>query len=305
MDVKQFTAVMMAGFCLYDYVYSSTYKLGNNMLLKEKVVFVSGASRGVGKEIAIKAGLLGAHVYITAKTAEPHAKLPGTIYTAAEEIAQAGAASVTPIVCDIRELSTLESAIKQAGDKHGVIDVLVNNASALYLLPSDSISQSKFDLMQQIIVRASFFAAQYALPYLKKSEMANIMNIAPALDIKAKWFNTHTAYTLCKFASSMMVTGLSHEFKSYGVRVNALWPATFLHTAAVEFVVGGDALEHTRHPRIMADAAMEILLNKQGTGEFYLDHQVIKEMGGEPSSYDMIAGKKPQLDIYVEETDLT
>ncbi len=274
------------------------------MSLHEKVVFVSGASRGVGKEIALKAGSLGAHVYITGKTAEPHAKLPGTIYTAAEEIKQAGAASVTPIVCDIRDLQALEAAIKQAGDKHGVIDVLVNNASALYLLPSESITQSKFDLMHQIIVRASFFAAQYALPYLQKSSMPNLMNIAPAVDVQAKWFNNHTAYTLCKFASSMMVTGLANEFKPYGVRVNALWPATFLYTAAVEFVVGDEALAHTRHPRIMADAAMEILLNKEGTGAFYLDHKVIKEMGGNPSSYDTNAGKKPQVDIYVEEADL-
>lgn len=274
------------------------------MSLKNKVVFVSGASRGVGKEIAMKAGSLGAHVFITAKTTEPHPKLPGTIYTAAEEIKTAGAASVTPIVCDVRDVAQLESAVKQAGETHGVIDILVNNASALYLLPSDSITQSKFDLMHEIIVRASLFTAQFALPYLKKSSMANIMNIAPSLSLKPKWFGNHSVYTICKFSSSMMVVGLANEFKDDGVRVNALWPATLLHTAAVEFVVGDDALKVTRHPRIMADAAMEVLLNKSGTGEFYLDHNVIKDMGIDPNTYNSNDGIDPQIDIYVEKDDL-
>lgn len=134
--------------------------------------------------------------------------------------------------------------------------------------------------------------------------MANIMNIAPSLNLKPKWFGKHSVYTICKFSSSMMVTGLANEFKDENIRVNALWPATFLHTAAVEFVVGEEVLQATRHPRIMADAAMEVLLNKEGTGEFYLDHNVIKDMGIDPNTYNSNEGVEPQIDIYVEKSDL-
>lgn len=272
--------------------------------LKDKVVFVSGASRGVGKEIAIKAGSLGAHVIITGKTAEPHPKLPGTLFTAADEIKQAGAASVTPIVCDVRDLNALKDAIVETGEKHGVIDVLINNASVLYLRGVREIEEKTFDLMHQIIVRASFFSAKYALPYLKKSELRQVLNIAPTLSLEPKWFNNSTAYTIAKFSSSMMVTGLAHELKSDNIAVNALWPATLLNTAAVEFVLGGEqALAKTRHPNIMADAAVEVLLNKSVTGEYFLDHNVILEMGKNPDDYNT-SEQTPQIDIYVEPSDL-
>jgi len=274
-------------------------------LLKDKVVFIGGATRGVGKAIAIKAAKEGAHVVITGKTDKPHPKLPGTIHSAKEEIEAAGAKSVTAIVCDVRDLESLKAAIDQVGEHFGRIDVLVNNASALYLLPTEALTEKAFDLMHQIIVRGSLFASKYALPYLKNSEMRQIINIAPSVEMKPKWFGNHTAYTLCKFASSMMVTGLAHEFKGDKISVNALWPATLLNTAAVKFVLGGDAaLAHTRDPKIMADALCEVI-KKNVTGEYFLDDQVIREMGKDPDSYATVAGNKPYVDLYVEEAELT
>lgn len=279
-------------------------------LLANKVVFVSGGSRGVGKEIAKKAGSLGAHVIITGKTAEPHPKLPGTLYTAAEEIEKAGAASCTPIICDVRDLASVKSAITEAGEKYGQIDILVNNASALYLKSIYDIEEKTFDLMNKVIVRSSYFNVKYALPYLLQSGIKQVLNIAPSVDLQDKWFagplGSHTAYTIAKYASSMMVTGLAAELKKDGISVNALWPATLLNTAAVEFVLGGDeALKRTRHPSIMADAAFEILLNKNVSGEYFLDDKVVSDMGKNPSDYNTVPGVTPTIDIYVNKEDVT
>ncbi|MFZ9035292.1 MAG: SDR family oxidoreductase [Francisellaceae bacterium] len=272
------------------------------MNLKDKVVFVSGASRGVGKAIAIRAAKDGAHVIITGKTDKPHPKLPGTLFSAAEEIKAAGAASVTPVICDVRDLEHVEQAIKSTGDRFGRIDVLVNNASALYLQPIDMLTEKHFNLMHEVIVRASLFSVKYALPYLLKSGLKQVLNIAPKADIVGKWFANHTAYTLCKFSSSMLVTGLAEELKDSGIHINGLWPATLLNTAAVKFVLGGDEmLKHTRDPMIMADAAYEIVANKTVSGEFFLDALVVKSIGIDPDSYATAIGIEPYIDLYVEE----
>ncbi|WP_119342838.1 SDR family oxidoreductase [Facilibium subflavum] len=270
--------------------------------LEGKVIVITGATRGVGKAIAIKAAEDGAHVVIIGKTDKPHPKLPGTVHSAADEVKAAGAKSVFPIVCDVRDLDALKKHIEQIGQHFGHIDIVVNNASALYLQSCTEVSEKAFDLMHQIIVRSSFFMSQYAYPFLKKSSVKQILNIAPKVDMKAKWFGNHTAYTLCKFASSMMVTGLANEFKADGIHVNALWPATLLNTAAVKFVLGGDqALAHTRDPRIMADAAYHIFTALNVSGEYFLDVDLIKKMGKNPDDYATVAGNKPFIDLYVEE----
>ena len=273
--------------------------------LTGKVVYISGATRGVGKAIAIKAAEAGAHVVITGKTDKPHAKLPGTIHSAAKEIKAAGALSVMPIVCDVRDLLSLKASIDKVGQAFGRIDVLVNNASALYLSSITDLSEKAFELMYQIIVRASFFSVKYALPYFKKSSLKQVLNIAPKVDMRAKWFKDHSAYTLFKYGASMLVTGLACELEKAGISVNALWPATLLNTAAVKFVLGGEAaLAHTRDPAIMADAACEIF-KKAVTGAYFLDVDIIRQMGKNPDDYATIPGNQPYLDLYVDENQLS
>lgn len=268
-----------------------------------KTVFITGGTRGVGLEIAKRFAKDGANVVIVGKTVDPHPKLPGTLATATEEIRAAGAKEVLAIPCDVRDLDALNLAITATGAKFGKIDVLVNNASALYLLRTIDLTPSKFNLMHEVIVRASLFAGQFALPYLQKSENPHIIHLAPKPALLAKWFKGHTAYTLCKFSSSMLVIGLASEFAEFGIAVNAIWPKTLLATAAVQNLLGGDnSINHSRHPRIVADAAY-ILSNKpvSHSGNFHLDEELVNEVGGNLDDYSIISGSKLYTDLYVEE----
>lgn len=265
-------------------------------------VFITGGSRGVGLEVAKKFAKDGANIVIIGKTVDPHPKLPGTLATAKAEIEAAGAKEVLAIQCDVRDLDSLKNAIDTAGEKFGKIDILVNNASALYLLNSTEITPSKYNLMQEVIVRGSLFASQFALPYLKKSANPRIIQLAPKISLLPKWFAGNTAYTIFKYSSAMMVMGLAEEFKQYGIAVNAVWPKTLLATAAVQNLLGGDkAIAHSRHPRIVADA-IHYLVKKptMHSGHYYYDDELINEQNIDLAGYSLTAGGELIADIYVE-----
>lgn len=268
-----------------------------------KNVFITGASRGVGLEIAKRFAREGANIAIVAKTTEEQTKLAGTIWSAKEEIERSGAGKVLAIPCDVRDLDALKNAINLAGETFGSIDVLVNNASSLYLLKTEELPEKRFDLMHDIILRASIFAAKYALPYLKKSNNPHIISLAPRPDMQSKWFENHTAYTLCKFASGMLVFGLASEFKPYGIAANAIWPATLLDTAAVQNLLGGEAsVKRSRKPAIVADAVF-IITNKNSreySGNFVLDEEIIKAENLNLDDYSVIPGSDLITDLYVE-----
>lgn len=269
--------------------------------MSKKTIFITGASRGVGLAIAKRFAAEGANIAIVAKTVEAHPKLPGTLWSARDEIKAAGANEVLAIPCDIRDLEALKAAINEAGQHFGHIDALVNNASSIYLQKTADVSEKQFDLMHGVIVRASFFAVQYALPYLLKSSNAHILNIAPKPDLQPKWFKNHTAYTLCKFASGMMVMGLAAELSSQKIAVNALWPATLLDTAAVQNLLGGaNAVARARKPSIMADAAYYVLNQPIAhTGNYYLDEEIIIKSGLDLESYSVVPGSELLPDLYV------
>ena len=267
-----------------------------------KNIFITGASRGVGLEIAKVFAKDGANIAFVSKTTEVHPKLEGTIYTARDELLSLGANDVTAIKCNVMELDELQKAITTVGEKYGHLDLLVNNASSIYLLNTESVSEKQYSLMHGIIVQSSLFATKYALPFLEKSDNPHILQIAPKPDLKAKWFSKHTAYTLCKFSASMMVIGHASEFAKHGIAVNALWPATLLNTAAVKNLLGGDvAIARSRYPSIMADAAFHItqLDSKLYTGDFYLDEAVIKSIGGDLDKYSVVSGASLITDLYV------
>jgi citronellol/citronellal dehydrogenase len=249
--------------------------------LKGKTMFISGGSRGIGLAIALRAAQDGANVVIAAKTTEPHPKLPGTIYTAAEEIEKAGGKALACKV-DIRHEENVQAAMDQAVETFGGIDILVNNASAISLTGTAQTSMKRFDLMHQINARGSFLCSKLALPHLKKAENPHILNLSPPLSMKAKWFKNHSAYTLAKYSMSVWVLGMSAEFASLGIAVNALWPRTAIDTAAVRNLLGGDAMANaSRKPEIMADAAHLILTkdSREFTGNFVVDETILREEG--------------------------
>jgi len=252
------------------------------MSLKNKTIFMSGGSRGIGLAIAKRAARDGANVAIAAKTAEPHPKLAGTIYTAAKEIEDVGGKAL-PLICDIRDEDAVQNSVDACVDKFGGIDICVNNASAISLTPTPLTPMKKYDLMNQVNARGTFLMSQKCYPHLKKSENAHIINIAPPLDMSAKWFRNHTAYTMAKYGMSMCTLGMAEEFRKDGISVNSLWPMTSIDTAAVRNVLGGDAMaKMSRTPEIMADAAY-ILMNKSAaefTGQFVIDEFILAE-GGE------------------------
>jgi citronellol/citronellal dehydrogenase len=249
--------------------------------LKGKTIFVSGGSRGIGLAIALRAARDGANVAIAAKTAEPHPKLKGTIYTAADEIRAAGGKAL-PILCDIREESQVVAAVDQTVSEFGGIDVCINNASAISLTDSQATDMKRFDLMMNINTRGTFMVSKYCIPHLKRAGNPYILMLSPPLDMKTKWFEHSTAYTMAKFGMSMCVLGLAGELKSAGVAVNALWPRTTIATAAVGNLLGGDAMMRaSRTPEIMGDAAYAILTRpaREFTGQFCIDDKVLYASG--------------------------
>jgi len=251
------------------------------MSLKGKTIFMSGGSRGIGLAIAMRAARDGANIVIAAKTAEPHPKLPGTIYTAAKEIEEAGGKAL-PVVCDIREEANVQRAVDAAVEKFGGIDICINNASAISLTPTAMTPMKRYDLMNQVNARGTFLLSKLCQPHLKNSANPHILNLAPPLDMHPKWFARHTAYTMAKYGMSMCVLGMAEEFKPMGIAVNALWPMTSIDTAAVRNVLGGDAMAKiSRTPDILADSGHIILTSdaKTHTGNFYIDELVLREHG--------------------------
>src|SRR5688572_24326750 len=228
--------------------------------LKGKTLFITGASRGIGLAIAKRAARDGANVAIAAKTAEPHPKLPGTIYTAAKEIEEAGGKAL-PVLCDIQFDEQVADAVKKTVETFGGIDILVNNASAIHLTGTEATPMKRYDLMHRINTRGTFLCSQLCIPHLKKASNPHILNLSPPLDMKAKWFAPHVAYTMAKMGMSMCVLGMSEELKRDGIAVNALWPRTAIATAAVQNLLGGEhAIKGCRKPEIMADAAYTIFM---------------------------------------------
>jgi len=249
--------------------------------LKGKTLFISGASRGIGLAIALRAARDGANVAIAAKTTEPHPKLKGTIYTAAEEVRSAGGKAL-PLVCDIRDEAQVMAAIEATIAEFGGIDICVNNASAISLTNSQGTDIKRFDLMMGINTRGTFMVSKYCIPHLKKAENPHILMLSPPLDMKAKWFEHSTAYSIAKYGMSMCVLGLSAELKGAGIAVNALWPRTTIATAAVGNLLGGDAMMRaSRTPEIMGDAAYVIFTrpSREFTGQFCIDDKVLHASG--------------------------
>jgi citronellol/citronellal dehydrogenase len=249
--------------------------------LAGKTLFITGASRGIGLAIGLRAARDGANVAIAAKTAEPHPKLEGTIYTAAEAIEKAGGKAL-PLVVDVREEAQVSEALAKTAAQFGGIDIVVNNASAISLTDSQATDMRRFDLMHQINSRGTFLVSKYAVPYLEKSANPHILMLSPPLDMKEKWFAAHTAYTMAKFGMSMVVLGLAGELRRKGIAVNALWPRTTIATAAIRNLLGGDAvIRASRKPEIIADAAHRIFItdSKSLTGRFLIDDTFLYENG--------------------------
>ncbi|WP_417797550.1 SDR family oxidoreductase [Terasakiella pusilla] len=248
--------------------------------LKNKTLFISGASRGIGLAIAKRAAQDGANIVIAAKTAEAHPKLPGTIYSAAEEIEALGGQAL-PLVVDIREEDQVAEAVEKTVERFGGIDICINNASAISLTGTLETSMKRYDLMNQVNARGTFVVSQACLPHLLKAENPHILNLSPPLDLNPKWFAGHTAYTIAKYGMSMCVLGMSAEFADQGVGVNALWPKTVVYTAALAML--GDAVQpdYCRKPEIVADSAYYILTRKASecTGNLFIDEEVLAEEG--------------------------
>ncbi len=250
--------------------------------LSGKTLFISGASRGIGKAIGLRAAKDGANVVIAAKTAEPHPKLPGTIYSAAEEIESAGGKAL-PVIVDIRFEDQVEDAVAKAVETFGGIDILVNNASAIMLTDTLSTPMKRYDLMHSVNTRGTYLCSQKCLPHLLKADNPHILNLSPPLNMETKWFAPHVAYTMAKFGMSMCVLGMAGEFKERGVGVNALWPKTAIDTAAIRMLMGPESSKSARKPSIMADAAHWILTQKSRelTGNFFVDEELLRERAGE------------------------
>ena len=250
------------------------------MDFKNKTVFISGASRGIGKEIAVRLAREGANIVIAAKTEAPHPRLPGTIYTAADEVEEAGGKAL-PIKVDIRDEENVEKAVEKAADHFGGIDILINNASAIFLAGTLETPMKRYDLMHSINGRGTYLCSQKCLPYLKKAENGHILNISPPLNFEERWFKNHVAYSMAKYNMSLCVLGMAGEFRGK-VGVNALWPRTAIATAAVQNLLGGDAMvKASRWPTIMADAAYFVLRRNKAdcNGNFFVDDEVLASEG--------------------------
>jgi citronellol/citronellal dehydrogenase len=272
------------------------------MSLKGKTLFITGASRGIGLAIALKAAKDGANIAIAAKTDTPHPKLQGTIHTAAEDIEKAGGKAL-PLVVDVRDEVNVNEALKKTADHFGGIDIVVNNASAIQLTPATQTDMKRFDLMHQINTRGTFVVSKFAIPFLEKSKNPHILMMSPPLDMKEKWFAPHTAYTMAKFGMSIVVLGLAGELRSKGIAVNALWPRTTIATAAVNNLLGGDALmQRSRTPDILADAAVRIFEkpSREFSGNFLVDDNFLHAEGERDfDKYRVNPAQSLQMDFFV------
>lgn len=253
--------------------------------LRDKVVFITGSSRGIGREIALRCARDGAKVVITGKTVEPHARLPGTIHSVAEEAVQAGGQALA-IRLDVRDEQAIEAAVVQTVEKFGGLDVLVNNASAISISGTLGTPTKKLDLMWDVNMRATFLMSQACIPYLKQADNPHILTMSPPLNLDAKWFAPHLAYTMSKYGMSLCTLGMAREFAAVGsgvkgIAVNCLWPRTTIATAAIEFNFPETVLRASRKPAIVAEAAYEILTrnSRACSGNFFIDEEVLREAG--------------------------
>ncbi|MEM7280039.1 MAG: NAD(P)-dependent oxidoreductase [Pseudomonadota bacterium] len=244
--------------------------------LKNKTLFITGASRGIGKAIAIRAAKDGANIVVASKSDRRHPKLPGTIHSAAEEIEAAGGNALA-VKCDIREQEQINAAVEATVEKFGGIDILINNASAIYLAGTVETPMKRYDLMHGVNIRGTYATSQACIPHLKQADNPHILNISPPLNMNSKWFKNHVAYTMAKYGMSMCVLGMSEELKPHGIAVNALWPRTAIATAALAMLGDQVKPDNCRTPEIMADAAHAVLTrhSRKYTGNFAIDDDVL------------------------------
>ena len=270
--------------------------------LRGKTIFITGSSRGIGREIALRCARDGAKVVITGKTAEPHAKLPGTIYSVAAEVEAAGGQALA-IQLDVRDEAAINAAVEQAVQHFGGIDVLVNNASAISLTTTLETTDRRLDLMWDVNMRATFLASQACLPFLSKSSNPHILTMSPPLNLDAKWFAPHVAYTISKYGMSLCALGMAREFADDGIGINCLWPRTTIATAAIEFNFPEAVLRASRKPAIVADAAYHILTRDSRTcsGNFFIDEEVLRAAGVEDlDQYAVVPGTKLFNDLFLD-----
>ncbi len=273
------------------------------MSLKDKIILITGASRGIGLAIAKKCAKDGANIAILAKTDQPHPKLPGTLFTAAKEIEEAGGKAL-PIKTDVRSEEQVLDAVKKTVDSFGGIDICINNASAISLTATPDTEMKRYDLMHQVNVRATFMVSKACIPYLKQAKNPHILNNSPPLSMKEKWFAPHIAYSMSKYGMSMCVLGMAGELRESGVAVNAIWPKTAIATAAVEFALGGkEMLKMCRKESIMADAAY-LVLNKDAkacSGHFFIDEDLLRDAGvSDFSTYKVDPTQELMPDFFVD-----
>jgi citronellol/citronellal dehydrogenase len=276
------------------------------MSLNGKTIFISGASRGIGLAIALRAARDGANVALIAKTAEPHPKLEGTVYTAAEQIEAAGGQAL-PIVGDIRDEQQVADAVAQAVERFGGIDVCVNNASAINLARTEALEPKRYDLMQDINVRGTFVVSRACIPHLRGRENPHILTLSPPIDLDPRWLGPHLGYTLAKYGMSLVALGLAAELREDGIASNALWPRTLVATAAVQNLLGGDeAMARARRPEVYADAAYAILNRpaRECSGNAFLCEDVLVEEGvTDLSQYSYVPGAELAVDLFVDAAD--
>lgn len=272
------------------------------MSFQNKTAFITGASRGIGKAIALRLAAEGANIVVVAKSIEENPKLGGTIYSAAVEIEAAGGKALA-VQCDIRDENQIQQAVGKTAETFGGIDILINNASAISLTATENTDPKRFDLMHDINVRGTFFVSKACIPYLKKSTNAHILNMSPPLNMKSKWFGGHVAYTMSKYNMTMIAIGLAEELKKYNIAANALWPRTTIATAAVQNLLGGDTLiKMSRKPEIIADAAYYILQrsSKVCTGNTFIDEEVLAAEGiKDLSKYSVVPGATLYQDLFI------
>ena len=269
--------------------------------LKDKTLFITGASRGIGLAIALRAAREGANIVVAAKTATPHPRLPGTVYTAAAAVEEAGGAAL-PLVVDIRFEDQVNDAIEKTLARFGGIDILVNNASAISLTATAHTPLKRFDLMMNVNLRGTYACSQACLPHLAKAANPHILTLSPPLDMRAKWFAPHVAYTIAKYGMSMCVLGMAEEFRPLGIGVNALWPRTTIATAALQVIAGAHP-EHGRTPEFVAEAAAHILTSdsRTTTGNFFIDEEVLAAAGmTDFSPYAVSPGQPLQTDFFLD-----
>lgn len=273
------------------------------MLFQNKTVFITGASRGIGKAIALRLAKEGANIVVVAKSVVENPKLGGTIFSAAKEIEESGGKAL-PIQCDIRFEDQVQLAADKANDFFGGIDIVINNASAINLTPTEKTEPKRFDLMHDINVRGTFFVTRACIPYLKKSSNPHILTLSPPINLDAKWLKGHIAYTMSKYNMSMMALGWAEELKSYRIASNALWPRTTIDTAAVRNILGGEMLaKMSRTPDILADCTYYILSKPSAdcTGNCFIDEEVLAKEGiTDLSSYSVVPGAELYRDLFVD-----